>query len=737
MKSKLSIILTIVIILGLALYYYFIFTSDVFSVLYLEHVNNIDDSEIIAQIIYTNETKKDLIFEQKVDKMPQGQLKINIKELKKGYFIKDITLYKKINDNKYPIDWFSVEDGIKIEKGLNINFEKNEFAGGNGTSIQPYLVGNPKQLNNVKKHLDSHFKQIRDIDFENSFGIKIVCNNIKDVKDLENHQDIIKYEIKDNKGIFFNNTDEKFANYAWQPIGNEKDKFLGKYDGNNKTIDNLLIFSINNEKNVLGLFGICGVNSELKNINIGKNSIIYIDSSSDITIGGIVGNCLGNISECSNNGKIYLLIEGNKNAIQCGAISGFLSTLSNGSQAKIVKCKNTGIITTIIKGNENNCYIGGITGENKGKLNISECKNSGNIHTYSEDKNIQSIFIGGISGINGEVKRTSEDEFSDECNIEKCVNSTDIKLLLKEKPMFYNSNYSVGGIVGKNNGNINLCINKGNIDSDVVSGGIVGYNDYSVTKCINKGNISSLSCAGGIVGFTSMGRPEISFGYNKAILRCCNIGNILGKKNSSRKNETIAGGIVGINDMIIESSLNYGNVKADTAGGIVAHTIRVMEERRIFISCNFGKITSYDDLKGERYYFGSGGIIGSNGGELSQTLKIDLCFYSGSKVLVGVVFGIDLNSSDKENYLESEYLKKCIKENTASPLTEKQMIGKEKIKKYTRPKIEHIYESEYLIDILHSWDNVWIKNPKEDDKLGKGIKKGMPILDFMLEQNDN
>ena len=42
--------------------------------------------------------------------------------------------------------------------------ETDEFAGGSGTQQDPYLVATADQLNNVRKYLDQHFKQIAHID---------------------------------------------------------------------------------------------------------------------------------------------------------------------------------------------------------------------------------------------------------------------------------------------------------------------------------------------------------------------------------------------------------------------------------------------------------------------------------------------------------------------------------------------------------------------------------------------
>jgi hypothetical protein len=41
---------------------------------------------------------------------------------------------------------------------------ETEFAGGSGTKEAPYLIATAAHLNNVRNHLDKHFRQIADLD---------------------------------------------------------------------------------------------------------------------------------------------------------------------------------------------------------------------------------------------------------------------------------------------------------------------------------------------------------------------------------------------------------------------------------------------------------------------------------------------------------------------------------------------------------------------------------------------
>jgi len=77
-----------------------------------------------------------------------------------------------------------------------------EFAGGNGTADNPYLVASADQLNNVRNYPGACFSQIADIDL----------------------------------GLAPYNSDD-----GWQPIGDNLNPFTGTYDGNHHTISNLFI----------------------------------------------------------------------------------------------------------------------------------------------------------------------------------------------------------------------------------------------------------------------------------------------------------------------------------------------------------------------------------------------------------------------------------------------------------------------------------------------------------------
>ncbi|MBW5448310.1 hypothetical protein GE107_19900 [Cohnella sp. CFH 77786] len=136
--------------------------------------------------------------------------------------------------------------------GANIN----EFAGGKGTSISPYLISNASQLDAVRNHLgtDIYYQLTADIDLSG-------------------------YE-------------------NWLPIGNETKRFAGNFDGSGYTISNLSIDRP--ETDYIGLFGYLSYNSVIRNVRLQN---IQVTGRNDV--GGLAGyNNNGNIIDSSVMGQV-------------------------------------------------------------------------------------------------------------------------------------------------------------------------------------------------------------------------------------------------------------------------------------------------------------------------------------------------------------------------------------------------------------------------------------------------
>ena len=255
-------------------------------------------------------------------------------------------------------DWEILENGdykYPVLKNVpHIEKEENtiDFAGGNGTYYNPYLITNATQLNNIRKDMNACYKLINNID--------------------------LKHDTQNEDGLFYN--DGK----GWNPIGDKTEYFRGILDGNNYRILNMEIS--NQDLKYVGLFGstkgavitnlklTCSkiVDNSLKSIagnltGFARHSIIYNVSCSGYVSANIVGGIVGD-SEC-------ILI---KNCYNSATINGYNTSggIANAIEGlEIVDSYNTGNIKSI-----DNYIVGGIIGKSGGAKSVyTKCTNVYNI----------------------------------------------------------------------------------------------------------------------------------------------------------------------------------------------------------------------------------------------------------------------------------------------------------------------------------------------------------------------
>jgi hypothetical protein len=236
------------------------------------------------------------------------------------------------------------------------------FAGGNGTEEKPYLVATPTQLDSVRNHLASHFRQVTDIDLS-------------------------EYLLSGNPG--YNN------GQFWEPIGYSVGMFEGVYDGNFNTISNLKINRLNM---CIGLFSETEVGSEIRNLNIYNPDSISVTGGS--TVGSLAGTNRGTFTKCSSNSNVNAsmtaggLVGYNSGTISFSYASGHISALdpeyggfgfgglSGANTGTISNCYSRGKVTA-------NEYVGGLVGDN----------NSGTVEfCYSSGKVTGTSNTGGLTG---------------------------------------------------------------------------------------------------------------------------------------------------------------------------------------------------------------------------------------------------------------------------------------------------------------------------------------------------
>ena len=149
-----------------------------------------------------------------------------------------------------------------------------------------------------------------------------------------------------------------------------------------------------------------------------------------------------------------------------------------------------------------------------------------------------------------------------------CDKGGDIVNCMADVTVTGNSNGTrtvVGGIVGKNSGEVTGCISKGAVSAKGTgtgnvtanAGGIAGESSYgSIINCCNTGSVIGDSCAGGIAGNSSS--SEVTNCYNTGevsgsgtvggVVGECSFGNISNCYNTgSVSGSGIVGGVIGLN----------------------------------------------------------------------------------------------------------------------------------------------------------------------------------------------
>ncbi|MFP4642279.1 MAG: GLUG motif-containing protein [Chloroflexota bacterium] len=378
-----------------------------------------------------------------------------------------------------------------------------EFAGGDGTKDDPYLVETAEQLDNIRNYLNDNFKQNAHIDLSDYNGGE------------------------------------------WEPIGYgdpEEPAFVpfeGVYDGNDYEIANLTINETELEH--VGLFGLIST-AELKNINV-INANVQGGKQTGLLIGTMV---LGSVTNCHVEGDVTGYNTGGLAGLNGGGkindssadveveeevlIGGLVGSNAHYDQESEDKLGPT--VDEPVKGEIEDCYAtgdvfggtdsaqaGGLVGANGEGGVISSCHTNVNvkapssaagaiagsngdtgyiIDSYAEEgSSVEAVFAGGVVGVNsGTVNEFSEDEMP---IIENCYSFAEVTALaggagggivgLNDELGTVNESYSdnkvtgrhAGGVVGANVGIASNSYALGSVvatesDEDSIIGGVAAIN---------------------------------------------------------------------------------------------------------------------------------------------------------------------------------------------------------------------------------------------------------------------
>lgn len=265
-----------------------------------------------------------------------------------------------------------VKIGTKVSYSAYLTFNAvNDFADGNGTSSNPFIVQNVNHLRKLVKYPTAYFRQANDIDF----------------------------------------------NYSSIPSLFSVDQpFNGTYDGAGKAIKNISATA--------ALFDTVGEKGTIKNVKMVNCSVVGDYASL------LVKNNYGKITDCNINGmvsasgskaneswptwRVGLCVANNYGIIANSVFSGSASTayssggvrnalytggivFANEDSGRIINCKSSTNVTGTSYYFEN-CRIGGIAAVNYGLIN--SCEANGNIEHNYNVRNRRDIRVGSLVGVN-------------------------------------------------------------------------------------------------------------------------------------------------------------------------------------------------------------------------------------------------------------------------------------------------------------------------------------------------
>ena len=423
--------------------------------------------------------------------------------------------------------------------------------------------------------------------------------------------------------------------------------FAGKFNGQGFALKNLHL--------TLPLFKEILAEGVLKNLVIDQSCSLTPDlTSSNVSVGVIVGVGRGLVEGCVNNADVTINGNVTEDSIRFGLIvaSGY---------GRIRDCINNGDFICNFPVVDQHIYVGGITGyynpvagQGQGEVFIQDCINNGVIKVTVGDVPRRAQ-IGGIIGATAlsDQKDGSGNAVAveEEGTIARCYNNGDVSYIYES---LGSATYSyVGGIVGNAQAVITDCENRGKVSfiapvSDEASssrpavGGIVAATLHSVTNCVNRGEVyvegtwSAASSSnqgtsavggqvqpnfGGIVGCA--GHYSLSTDYK--IENCTNYGKMTLKPSITTTATTkhFFGGIVGWTSIDLYNCVNHGEVYTESNalyayfGGVVGYA----KDGSLTQNCtNYGPFNLKHDVSGctlSDVYSGtdkvrtfSGGVIG-------------------------------------------------------------------------------------------------------------------------------
>lgn len=347
-----------------------------------------------------------------------------------------------------------------------------QFAGGNGSPQDPYLISEAEHLHHVRYFLDKHFRQISDIDL----------------------------------GIPPYGSGE-----GWRPIGIrlqsgvEDIPFTGCYDGNGYSISNLRINREGDQVN--GLFGNI-LNATLKDITLTELEIIGTTNSAGLA--AYVTNSA--ISYCNVSGSI--IAKGS--AFAAGLVVVMHDTTLRGCRADVFIDEGAGMVGTCNSSSIMDCHSSG-TVYGSGGL-VANAYQSLILRCSSTAEVIGGYRTGGLVGFNFHLSQIGESYATGNVSGTTAVgglvgdNELDSAIFQCYATGDVTGEMCVGGLIGEHTHAwmsapiptiAQDCFARGRVTgSSMLIGGLIGKAEQAFVRCYSTGEvIGPKDYTGGMTGF--------------------------------------------------------------------------------------------------------------------------------------------------------------------------------------------------------------------------------------------
>lgn len=369
--------------------------------------------------------------------------------------------------------------------------DNSAFGGGTGTSGDPWQISTPTHLNNVRDCIGS--------DYTNNY-----------------------FKLTDNIDL---NVAPYNSGTGWTPIGTgtTTSRFFGNFDGNSKTISNLMI-NVTSGGAHFGLFGSSAGN--IHDLTLSNASVSVTGTTSNVYQGILLGHNSGTVSNITVSGGtvsgtgLYMggvmgyQISGSSSGLSSSAtvsgtyyLGGIVGGIFGGT---ITSSHNSGQVTGT------NHSVGGFVGVISGGASaessyntgvVSGGANTGGFIGWLEDGTITTSYsTGNVTGSDNGIGGFFGASTNGVNTISKSFASGNVTATSK----WYVGGF--GGTIGVSGTTVSDSYATGSVNAGYQIGGFIGLANSGVivTRCYSVGSVTALSLGSGFIYSTS---PTTSDNY--------------------------------------------------------------------------------------------------------------------------------------------------------------------------------------------------------------------------------